>query len=120
MDERRSRPSSDVTVVYLELDGPRRDDPRTWDDLMAATVRRLRGGLRRGDSVGRYGDGILTLLTGVRAELGERVARRLVRSLDREPVEIARGSFQLAAEAVVEQVAPGERLDDAADRARSS
>lgn len=118
MDERRARPSADVTVVYLELDGPRRGDPQAWDDAMAAAVRRLRGELRRYDAVGRYGDGILTLLSGVRAELGERVAARMVSALDLEPVETARGSFQLA-RASVEPVEPGERIDDAADRARS-
>jgi GGDEF domain-containing protein len=110
MADRRTRPGSDTTLVYVELDGAERHDPRGWDDLLASTVQRLRVQLRRGDSVGRYGDGILTLLCGVHAQLGEQVARRMLESLD----------IPVAASAVVEEVAPGEGLDDAATRARSA
>ena len=102
MEERRSLPSEDRTLVYLEVPG----DARRRDDLLADAVRRMRGELRRHDAVGRYGDGILALLSGVRAELGEQVARRVLDALE---LEVA---------ARIEEVAPGERLDDAAARAR--
>ena len=106
--DRRARPTEDTTVVYLSLAGAEEHDRAAWDDLLAAAVRRLRAELRRGDTVGRYGDGILALLSGVRGELGDKVASRMMSSLDTE------------AQATVEQVVPGERLDDAAGRARSA
>ena len=114
--DRRAIATDDTTVVYVALEGDRRHDPRAWDDLLAAAVRRLRSEVRTGDSVGRYGDGILALLSGVRGELGPLVASRMVAALD-GPVESERGQARVAARASVEQVGPGERLDEAASRA---
>jgi GGDEF domain-containing protein len=120
MKDRRSRPLPESTVVYLEVSAPQRHDPGTWDDLMAAAVRRLRAQVRRSDSVGRYDTGILTLLTGVRADLGEQVARRIAGALGAEPVQVARGEFRLMAEPRFAEVEPGGRLDDAVARARAT
>ena len=106
--DRRGVATDDTAVVFVALEGAERHDRTSWDDMLAAAVRRMRGELRRGDTVGRYGDGILALLSGVRGELGERVAQRMLASLDAE------------ARIRVDQVAPGERLDDAATRASSA
>jgi PleD family two-component response regulator len=120
MNDRRRRPVPESTVVYLEMTAPVRHDPSAWDDLMAATVRRLRGELRRSDSVGRYDTGILTLLSGVRADLGERVAQRILGALEAEPVQVSRGEFRLSADPVLAELEPGGRIDEAVARARGS
>jgi diguanylate cyclase (GGDEF)-like protein/PAS domain S-box-containing protein len=108
------RASGEVTVLHLDLDGFKRVNDSlgqlAGDQLLVQVADRLRGCVRDGDLVARFGaDEFGVLLLGEDEEGAERVARRILGDLE---VPVPAGARQIHVRASIGLAGTGKLADD--------
>lgn len=94
-------PSSEVALLYLDLDGFKNVNDRfghaTGDALLTAVARRLSGCVRGTDTVARIGgDEFLLMLQGVDAAMAAQTVTMMVQHAFDEPFEIADDALRIS------------------------